>query len=131
VVSLQASNYFNMQSWHYVILVLGLCFLLDQIFDNLISPRVIGQTLGLHPAAVLIAAIIAANLLGIIGLVLAAPVLATVLLLGRYASRKMLDLDPWPPEPEPAPRQPQAMERLFRRIWRRLQAGWRLFRQKT
>jgi hypothetical protein len=45
---------------------------------------------------VLIAAIIAANLIGIIGLVLAAPVLATLRLISRYVSRKMFDLDPWP-----------------------------------
>ena len=45
----------------------------DQIFDNLISPRILGHTLGVHPAAVLVAAIIAANLLGLVGVVLEGP----------------------------------------------------------
>jgi len=49
-----------------------------------------------HPAAVLITALIAANLIGILGVVIAAPFLATISLLGRYIMRKMLDLDPWP-----------------------------------
>jgi hypothetical protein len=39
---------------------------------------------------------VATNLIGIIGLLLAAPVLASLNLLTRYVTRKMLDLDPWP-----------------------------------
>lgn len=91
----QGGNYFGLLPWQYTLLVLGVAMLTDQVFDNLVSPRVLGQTLGVHPAAVLVAAIIAANLIGFIGLVLAAPVLATLIVIGRYAIRKMLDLDPW------------------------------------
>jgi hypothetical protein len=54
-----------------------------------------GRSLGVHPAAVLVVAIIAANLIGIIGLVLAAPVLASGMLIGRYTIRKLFDRDPW------------------------------------
>ncbi len=102
VAFLQTSNYYGLDSVQYAILVLVLCFVLDQIFDNLINPRLMGRTLGVHPAGVLIAAIIAANLIGILGLVLAAPVLATLALLGRYVIRKMFDMQPFPPtEPQP------------------------------
>ena len=38
------------------------------------------------------------NYLGLVGLVLAAPVLASMVLISRYVTRKMLDLDPWPPQ---------------------------------
>jgi predicted PurR-regulated permease PerM len=93
----QGGNYFGLQSLTYAILVVVICIVVDQILDNLVTPRFMGQTLGLHPAAVLVSAIIATNLIGIIGLVLAAPVLATLTLVGRYVLRKMLDLDPWPP----------------------------------
>jgi len=96
VAVFQRSNYFGLEPWAYAILVLGIAIIIDQIFDNFVSPRVLGNTLGVHPAAVLVAAIIAANLLGLVGVVLAAPVLATLILLGRYITRKMLDLDPWP-----------------------------------
>jgi predicted PurR-regulated permease PerM len=100
VAFFQTSNYFGLESWQYVLIVVLASVILDQIFDNIITPRLYGSTLGVHPAAVLVAAIIAANLLGFIGLLLAAPVLATLSLFSRYAIRKMLDLDPWP-EPEP------------------------------
>ena len=69
---------------------------IDWIIDNLITPRIMARTLRVHPAAVLVTALIAANLIGILGVVIAAPFLATITLLGRYTMRKMLDLNPWP-----------------------------------
>jgi predicted PurR-regulated permease PerM len=126
VAFLQPSNYFNLQPLAYTLLVVGCCILLDQIFDNMVVPRVIGQALGLHPAGVLVAALIAARLLGLIGLVLAAPVLATMLLIGRYVGRKMFDLPPWPPQPV---NQIEATEMPWRRIRSRLEKTWRTFRQ--
>ena len=72
-------------------------------------------------------AIIAVNLIGVVGLVLAAPVLATVQLIGRYTIRKMFDLDPWP--------EPEGIEIVLQPTWlvrmaRRLRAWWRLRRGK-
>ncbi len=96
VTIFQPTNYFGLEAFPYTLLVVGMLILLDQIFDNLVTPRLYGQTLGVHPAAVLVAAIVAANLIGFIGLLLAAPVLATLMLVGRYVSRKMTDRDPWP-----------------------------------
>ncbi len=106
VTLFQKSNYFNLEPLQYMLLVFVIAIIVDQIFDSILAPRVLGQTLGVHPAAVLVAAIMAANLLGLLGVVLAAPALATLTLVGRYVSRKMLSLDPWPePEKEPEPMQ--------------------------
>jgi hypothetical protein len=77
-----------------------------------------------HPAAVLVAAIVAANLFGLLGVVVAAPILATTLLLWKYVMRKMLDLDPWtedenrqpPSSPPPGARILVWFRRLFRRF---------------
>jgi predicted PurR-regulated permease PerM len=106
VAYFQGTTIFGLSPFVYAILAVGLGILTDQIFDNLITPRIIGQALRVHPAAVLVAAIIAANLLGFLGVILAAPMLATVLLFWRYAVRKLLDVDPWPAEtvvPAPPP----------------------------
>ncbi len=97
VAFFQASNYFGLEPWIYVILVVGLCLILDAVLDNIVVPKFHGDTLGLHPAAVLVAALIAAQLIGFVGLVLAAPVLASMVLISRYFLRKMVDQDPWPP----------------------------------
>jgi predicted PurR-regulated permease PerM len=111
----QPSNYFGLQPWAYALLVVGLAVLLDQVFDQYVQPRFMGRSLGVHPAAILVAAIVAFQLLGIIGLVLAAPVLATTTLLFRYALRKLFDLDPWP-EPEHEFRYQLPQDRIFHRL---------------
>jgi hypothetical protein len=67
----------------------------DAVMDNLISPRIFSNALRIHPAAVMVAALVAFNVLGIVGVVLAAPVLATLKLFLDYTIRKLLDLDPW------------------------------------
>ena len=68
---------------------------------------------------VVVAALVAANLLGLLGMVVAAPILATVALFWRYTMRKMLDLNPWP-EPKTAPLPVPASRILarLRRFWR-------------
>ncbi len=114
VTFFQSGNYFGMEPLAYTVMVLAICILFDQFFDYIIAPRIIGQTLGLHPAGVLVAAIVAAKWLGIVGLVLAAPVLATLLLLGRYVGRKMFDQPPWPAQEE----QPRKVELPWKRLQR-------------
>jgi predicted PurR-regulated permease PerM len=95
VTLFQGGNYFSLAPIYYTLLCIGLSVALDQTYDNLVSPRIMGRSLGVHPAAVLVVALIAANLIGLIGLILAAPVLASAMLIGRYIIRKMLDRDPW------------------------------------
>lgn len=117
----QSSNYLGLENWAYTVLVVGLCLLLDLILDNVVVPRFHGETLGLHPAAVLVAAIAAAQLIGILGLVLAAPVLASMILILRYTTRKMLDLDPWPETEAAHPRSLQfPWVELYNRLRERL-----------
>jgi len=88
---------FGLNPLLYTGIVVIVTLSIDQIIDTLITPRIMARTLKVHPAAVLVAALIAANLLGLLGVVIAAPFLATILLLGRYVMRKMFELDPWPP----------------------------------
>ncbi|NWG08089.1 MAG: AI-2E family transporter [Chloroflexi bacterium] len=97
----------------YMAIVVVITLVIDQIIDSFITPRIMAQTLKVHPAAVLIAALIAANLLGLLGVVIAAPFLATFTLLGRYVMRKLFDMNPWP-EAEPGPPPPVASEFLTR-----------------
>jgi predicted PurR-regulated permease PerM len=113
---------FGISPLYYSLLVLGLALFIDQIFDNFVSPRILSSALKVHPAAVLVAAIVAANLFGILGVVVAAPILATVTLFWQYTMRKMLDLDPWPEEEPhrppslPASRFLISIRRFFRNI---------------
>ncbi len=94
----QVYKLLGLSPFYYTLLVLIIALVIDQIFDNIVSPRILSDALKVHPAAVLVAAIVAANLFGILGVVVAAPILATATLLWKYTMRKMLDVDPWPDE---------------------------------
>lgn len=98
----------------YMLIIVITTSVIDWFMDNFITPRIMARTLRVHPAAVLIAALIAANLLGLLGVIIAAPFLATFLLLGRYVMHKMFDQDPWA-ETEPPPPPPNISD-LFRNI---------------
>jgi predicted PurR-regulated permease PerM len=96
VTFFQPSNYFGLVPWQYAILVLGIALLINFTFDNFISPRFLGRSLDIHPAAILIAALLMANLFGLVGIIVAAPSVATLKAVGQYVFRKMFDQDPWP-----------------------------------
>lgn len=120
VAYFQEYSLFNLPDLTYAIIVLVVALVIDQVFDNIINPRIMSNALKVHPAAVLVAAIIAANLFGILGVVVAAPILATAALLWNYILRKMLDLDPFPekevtqPPPPPGSRIMVTIRRFFR-----------------
>lgn len=129
VTLLQPSNYFGLPAWQYSAMVLGIAFSIDVVFDNYVAPRFFGRMLGIHPAAVLVAAIVAANFLGLIGIFLAAPVVATMKLFGVYVFRKMFDLDPWPdPETEVVPME-FPWYQWGRSGWQKVQSLWRRWKK--
>ena len=97
VTFFQPSKPFDLNPLLYTGIVVVVTLSVDQVIDTLITPRIMARTLKVHPAAVLVAALIAANLLGLLGVVIAAPFLATIMLLGRYVMPKMFERDPWPP----------------------------------
>jgi len=100
VTFLQPLNYFGLLPWQYSAMVMAITLMINFTFDNYISPRFFGRTLDIHPAAVVVAALFMASLLGVVGIFLAAPVMATLKLVGFYVFRKMFDLDPWPDSEE-------------------------------
>jgi len=103
VTYFQVYKLFGLSPLAYTALVIGLAILMDLVLDNAVAPRLMSKALKVHPAAVLVAVLIAADLLGLIGVVIAAPILATVQLLGTYTVRKLTDNDPFPPEEAPPP----------------------------
>ncbi len=131
VTFFQPANYFGLINWQYTALVLGIALAINFIFDNYITPRFYGSTLDIHPAAVLISALIAANLLGLLGIFLAAPAFATLKLIGLYMFRKMFDLDPWPePEEESTPIE-YPWARWWKIILEKIRALWKKIRPEN
>jgi predicted PurR-regulated permease PerM len=103
VALFQPTNWFGLSPLAYAGLVIVSVSVLNQLIDIVLLPRIMGTSLNLHPAIILIGAIIGASLAGVIGLLLSAPTVATLLLLGRYTYRKMVDLSPWDPPIDAVP----------------------------
>ncbi len=97
VALFQASNPFGLSPVAFALIVITCTTILDQLVDYLLVPRILGGSLNLHPVIILVGAIVGATLFGVIGLMLSAPAMATLLLLARYAYRKLVDLSPWDP----------------------------------
>ena len=100
VAFFQNDPIWGLQSYQYALLIAAIMGLIQGLENNILVPRIVGDALDLHPLLVMISVIMGASLAGILGAVLAAPVVATIKLVGSYAWRKMLDL---PPFPEPVP----------------------------
>lgn len=92
---LQDPTPFGMTNLVYALLIVGIAVVIDTIFDQVLMPKVMGNSLKVHPAAILISALVGAQLLGVLGIILAAPAFATLKLILRYSSHKLFDRDPW------------------------------------
>ena len=95
VALFQGTTIFGLQPMPYAILTVVLAFLIDKFKDGFIQPKVLAETLKVHPAAVLAAALISARVMGFLGIFLAAPLVATLQLMLSYIFSKLRDEDPW------------------------------------
>ena len=95
VAFFQGYTVFGMDPFPYALMVVAIAIISDTVMDNFITPRIMSSSLKVHPAAVMVAAIIGISWLGIVGVILAAPVLATLKLFGNYALMKLFDKNPW------------------------------------
>lgn len=58
--------------------VLAACIITDQIVDNVFTPRILGDAVGLNPVWVLISILVGAQTGGLLGAVIAVPLAATI-----------------------------------------------------
>lgn len=86
----------TMSPFWFAVVVLGLYILAQQIENLVLVPRVIGRSLNLHPVVVFVGAVAGASVAGILGVLLAAPTLASARLVILYVFRKLYDLPPFP-----------------------------------
>lgn len=104
VAFFQPGTIFDLASWQYALVVLGFMILVQQLENNILVPRIVGEALDLNPIVVMIAVLMGGSIAGILGMILAAPVMASLKLVGGYAWRKLFDLPPFPnPETAPGP----------------------------
>jgi hypothetical protein len=78
-----------------MVIVLGVGIIINTIIDNILRTKVMAENLRVHPALILMGALIGVQLFGFIGIIIAAPFMASLKLFLHYVIRKMIDQDPW------------------------------------
>ena len=84
----------SLQGWRTTLFAIIVVLVVQQLDNNIISPKVLGSSLQLHPVYVILAVIVASSLFGAMGLVFALPGMLILREIGLYLFRKRLYRDP-------------------------------------
>jgi HAD superfamily hydrolase (TIGR01549 family) len=90
------SAYLPLSNFWFAVLVLGIYTLIQQVENAYLVPRIMGRRLQLHPVVVFVGVLAGGFLAGTIGVLLAAPVIATFRVVLGYLYGKLLDREPFP-----------------------------------
>lgn len=98
--------WFQSGDWAYVATVIGI-FVGGQLVEgNFLTPKIVGDRVGLHPLWIMLALMAGGALLGIVGMLLAVPAAIVVSVLSAFAIRRykssLLYRDPHDPGPGPS-----------------------------
>ena len=115
IVAFLEGSYLPISNLWFALVVAVVYIAIAQVDINFFIPRIIGRRMHLPPVVVIVGLIAGASIGGVLGLLLAAPTLSSLRVLGSYVYRRLLDLEPYilvngaPPAPSPASEiEPQA-----------------------
>ena len=90
----QLVNPWGLTPLGFTLLIIGIFFLIQQVENVFLVPRIMGESLNIHPLVILIALLAGGILAGFIGVLLAAPVAATLRLGTGYLHSKIVEVTP-------------------------------------
>lgn len=96
VALLRGSTYLPLSPFWFAVLVLAIYITIQQVENAYIVPRIMGRRLHLHPVVVFLGVLAGGILAGALGVLLAAPIIATLRVLLKYVYAKLLDQAPFP-----------------------------------
>jgi hypothetical protein len=96
----------------FFIIVTVMYILIQQLENNIIVPKILGEALDFPPVVVMVGVLIGFSIAGILGSLLAVPFMATGRELIAYAYAKVLLRDPFPPPDASEPEKISTIERL-------------------
>jgi predicted PurR-regulated permease PerM len=95
VALIQGSTVLEIGNLEFALLTTGVYFVIQQLENQLLVPRIIGTSVNLHPIVVLCGVVVGASMGGLLGMFLAAPIIATLRVVGSYVHAKLLDRPPF------------------------------------
>jgi len=134
VALLQSTVPFDVAPGIYMVIVLGVSLIANNIIDNILRTKVMSENLKVHPAVVLIGALVGVQLFGFVGIIIAAPVMASLQLFLNYIIKKLSDQDPWAELEMKEPVEKRKWLILLSNQWGKFmqwfKTQWRKFRKK-
>jgi predicted PurR-regulated permease PerM len=115
IALLQGSTYLPVSPLVMALIVVGFYILVQQFENNLIVPRVLGDAVDLPALVVMTGVFVGAEIGGLLGALLATPVIATGREIIKYVYHKILGEEPFPPveeTPKPIEKKPSPL-----RVW--------------
>ncbi|MBI5956777.1 MAG: AI-2E family transporter [Chloroflexi bacterium] len=85
----QGSAHVPISNPWFALVVLGLYTLIQQLENAFLVPKIIGESVNLHPLVVLFGILVGASLAGVVGIFLAVPAIATGRILASYLFKKL------------------------------------------
>jgi predicted PurR-regulated permease PerM len=79
----------------FALLIVGIYFVIQQLEGSILVPRIIGDSVNLHPVVVITGVMVGLSTFGILGAFLAAPTMASIRVVGGYVHAKLLDYPPF------------------------------------
>jgi len=95
IVAFIEGSYLPVSNLWFVLIVVLVYIAITQVDINFLIPRIIGRRMHLSPAVVIVGLVAGASVGGVLGLLLAAPTLSSLRVLGSYFYRRLLDLEPY------------------------------------
>ncbi|OGO14839.1 MAG: hypothetical protein A2Z14_00175 [Chloroflexi bacterium RBG_16_48_8] len=92
VAFFQGGNWLGLTPLAYTLLILLIFTIVQQVENSILVPKIIGHHLNLHPLIVLLAVLAGGILAGFLGILLAAPFVATLRIWLGYLYRKIVGL---------------------------------------
>ena len=90
------STWLPVANWVFMLLVIGLHAFFQQFDLNYLIPRVVGRRVHLPPVLSILGIVAGALLAGVLGILLAAPTIASARVIGRYIYANLFEQEPFP-----------------------------------
>ncbi len=101
VALVQGSDRLDVGNVVFALIVVGAYTLIQQLESNLITPRILSGAVAVSPLAILIGILVGFSAAGVVGAIVAVPVVATGREVFDYVRAKLVDEDPYPGGPPP------------------------------
>jgi len=96
VAYLEGSTFLPISSAWFALMTAAVYLLLNNIKTIWLQPRILGHSVLLHEGIVFVAIIAAIVLQGVLGVLVVVPLLASLIVIGRYVRLRLLNLPPFP-----------------------------------